>query len=73
MHNFIGQRATVFAQSDAVATIHFIVQFCVASIREQLLIESGVFKLSNIFPNCKGFEKSLTKICDAMTWYNLPA
>ena len=34
---------TVFARSDAAATIYFIAQFCAASIREQLLIESGVY------------------------------
>ena len=34
---------TVFARSDAAATIYFITQFCAASIREQLLIESGVY------------------------------
>ena len=34
---------TIFARSDAVATIYFIVQFCAASIREQLLIESGIY------------------------------
>ena len=34
---------TVFARSNAVATTYFIAQFCVASIREWLLIESGVY------------------------------
>ena len=34
---------TLFAQSDAVATIYFIMQFCVASIQEQLLFKSGVY------------------------------
>jgi len=34
---------TIFGQSDAAATIYFITQFCVASIRERLLIESGVY------------------------------
>ena len=34
-------------QSDAAATIYFITQFYVASIQEQLLIESGV-KLSGM-------------------------
>ena len=34
---------TVFAWSDAAATIYFITQFCVASIREQLLIKSGIY------------------------------
>ena len=33
----------VFAWSDAVATIYFIVQFCAASIWERLLIKSGVY------------------------------
>ena len=32
---------TVFARSDAAASIYFITQLCVASIRERLLIESG--------------------------------
>ena len=52
---------TIFARSDAVATIYFITQFCVASIREQLLIERAFIKLSvisKIFCKCKGFEKS---------------
>ena len=31
---------TVFARSDAVATIYFITQFCAASIREQRLLNS---------------------------------
>ena len=35
--------ATVFARSDATATIYFIVQFIVASIRERLLIVSGLY------------------------------
>jgi len=34
---------TVFARSDAAATTYFIAQFCAASIREWLLIESGVY------------------------------
>ena len=34
---------TIFARSDAMATIYFITQFCVASIRERLLIESGIY------------------------------
>ena len=34
---------TIFARSDAVATIYFITQFCAASIREWRLIESGVY------------------------------
>jgi len=34
---------TIFAQSDATATIYFIVQFCAASIQERLLIQSGVY------------------------------
>ena len=34
---------TVFARSDAVATIYFVAQFCAASIRERLLIKSGVY------------------------------
>ena len=34
---------TVFARPDAAATIYFITQFCAASIRERLLIESGVY------------------------------
>ena len=34
---------TVFARSEAVATIYFITQFCAASIREWLLIESGIY------------------------------
>ena len=35
--------STVFARSDAAATIYFIAQFCAAFIRERLLIESGVY------------------------------
>ena len=34
---------TVFAQSDAAATIYFVHQFCVASIRERRLFENGVY------------------------------
>lgn len=34
---------TVFAQSDTVATINFITQFCVAFIQEQLLFENSVY------------------------------
>ena len=34
---------TVFAWSDAAATIYFIAQFCAAPIREQWLIESGIY------------------------------
>ena len=34
---------TVFARSDAAATIYFIAQFCAASIRERLLIKSGIY------------------------------
>ena len=34
---------TVFARSDAAATIYFTAQFRAASIRERLLIESGVY------------------------------
>ena len=33
---------TIFARSDAAATIYFIAQFCAASIQEQLLIECRV-------------------------------
>ena len=39
----IANETTVFARSDAVATIYFIAQFCAASIRERLLVESGVY------------------------------
>jgi len=39
-YNFV---CTIFGQSDATATIYFITQFCAASIREWLLIESGVY------------------------------
>ena len=56
---------TVFAQSDAVATINFIVQFCAASNREWRLLYSV---LGKIFRNCKGLRKAsfirLTKNCD---------
>ena len=34
---------TVFTRSDAAATIYFITQFCAVSMREWLLIESGVY------------------------------
>ena len=34
---------TIFARSDAAATIYFIAQFCAASVREQRLIESSVY------------------------------
>ena len=57
-YNFI---CTIFAQSDGAATIYFITQFCVASIRERLLIEKVFIKLSvigKIFRKCKDFEKS---------------
>ena len=59
--------ATVFARSDAAATIYFIVQFCAASIREWRLL-----LFSKILRNCKGFEKSqlykITKNCNVVTW-----
>ena len=35
------QCITVFARSDAAATIHFIAQFCVATIRERRLYDSS--------------------------------
>ena len=35
---------TIFARSDAVATIYFIMQFCAASIRERLLYESSIYQ-----------------------------
>ena len=38
-----GGSSTLFARSDAAVTVYFIAQFCAASIREQLLIESGVY------------------------------
>ena len=43
-YNKPNQEYIIFARSDALATtsINFITQFCVASIREQLLFESGV-------------------------------
>ena len=34
---------TIFARLDTVATIYFMMQFCVASIREQLLFESSYY------------------------------
>ena len=41
---------------------YFVTQFCVASIRERLLFESGVYfkhsGIGKIFCKCKGFEKS---------------
>jgi len=33
----------IFTRSDVTATIYFITQFCLASIREWLIIESGVY------------------------------
>ena len=33
---------TIFARSDAAATIYFIMQFCTVSIQERLLIKSGM-------------------------------
>ena len=42
---------TVFARSDAAATIHFIVQFCVASIRERLLIIALMTVCVNYYSN----------------------
>ena len=76
---------TIFAQSDAAATIYFITQFCGASIREWLLIKSGYqlrvafIKLSvigKIFCKYEGFEKASfilwrKKNYDAVTWYCL--
>ena len=50
--NTHAQKSTVFAQSDATATIYFIMQFCV---KWRLL--KSVFSVK-IFRNCKGFEKS---------------
>jgi len=43
--NFLASRSvsldTVFTQSDAVATIYFIPQFCAAFIRKRCLLNSG--------------------------------
>ena len=36
---------TIFARSDTATTIYFIMQFCLASIQEQLLFKSGIFKI----------------------------
>ena len=33
----------VFAQSDTTATIYFVCQFCVASIRERQVFMSGIY------------------------------
>ena len=49
-------KTTVFARSDAAATIYFITQFCAASNREQRLL--NLVLLAKTFCNCKGFEKS---------------
>ena len=54
-----GKIFKLFARSDAAATIYFIAQFCAASIRERLLIESGKLRvLGKIFRNRKGNEKN---------------
>jgi len=67
---------TVFARSDATATIYFIVQFCVASIWKWLLIESGIYlTLFSVksFLIVRALRKAsfirLTKNCDAVTWF----
>ena len=58
---------TVFARSDAAATIYFIMQFCEASIREWHLLHS-VLPVKTFV---KGFKKSqfirLTKNYDLVT------
>ena len=54
-------KCTLFARSDAAATIYFIAQFCAASIREWILIESGFIKLSvlgKIFRNVRALRKA---------------
>ena len=38
-----GFEDTVFARSDAAATIYFIVRVCAAFIRERRLFESGIY------------------------------
>ena len=47
---------TVFARSDAVATIYFITQFCAASIRERHLLNSMLLVKS--FVNVRALRKS---------------
>ena len=41
---------TIFARSDAAATIYFIARFCAASIRERRLIKSGVIHIGELEP-----------------------
>ena len=64
--SFVSRTVTVFARSDAAATIYFIAQFCAASIWERRLL---VFSVKFILPNCKGLRKAsftrLTKNWDA--------
>ena len=43
---FTWQKYTIFARWDTVATIYFIMQFCMVSNREQLLFENGVYILN---------------------------
>jgi len=53
---------TVFARSDAAATIYFITQFCAASIRERRLLKKS-------FVDVKASFIRLTKNYDVVTWF----
>ena len=73
---------TVFAQSDATATIHFIARFCVASIQERHLLISRVNnkegkRVSNALHACircfwkvtrKEFENWPMRALDSNSW-----
>ena len=62
---------TVFARSDATATIYFIVQFCAASIREQHLLNSvlSVKPLVIVRALRKASFIRLMKNCEVVTWF----
>ena len=65
--------STVFARSDAAATIYFIRQFCAASIRERCLLNSVLSVKSLVNVHVSALRKAsfvrLTKNHDAVTWF----
>ena len=67
-HHF---EVTVFAWSNAVATIYFIAQFCAASIWERCLLNSvlPVKSIVTVRVLRKASFITLTKNCDAVTWF----
>ena len=59
---------TIFARSDAGATIYFMVQFCAASIRKGHLLNSVLLVKSFVIVRALSFIR-LTNNCDAVAWF----